>query len=394
MNALGSRYLIASAVQRALHGKDHRFRTYEVGEHELVLHLDRVELTPKSLHVARRIEDTIRTMPDAQLGRYIRDAEHLLSRLLAQHTDTASAPLVRLALSCVQSGVAGLMRGGSKVAVSDINAQLTQFDEQLFITMNAEVQFAQAKAQAFMDQKEADLQRMIAQADTEMKADYQRCVADLNARDAALDARAAELDAREAGLRAAVEEDVQMAVRAADQAQADATDARRMLDAAQAQITRERAQADAEIQRLKDTLASERSATVNRERDTRNRIQQLERDAQEAQKVIAHLNRECDRLEGELTQAQQVRTDVSALQETPMPQPAPITNPHLAAMSCAAYLTDHGVPTRAHGTRIETEGVQSIPPHLVEAWEREYPTDTHRKAHLRDRLRRTGAVAA
>lgn len=77
-----------------------------------------------------------------------------------------------------------------------------------------------------------------------------------------------------------------------------------------------------------------------------------------------------------------------------MPQPAPITNPHLAAMSCAAYLTDHGVSTRAHGTRIETEGVQSIPPHLVEAWEREYPTDTHRKAHLRDRLRRTGAVAA
>lgn len=69
MNALGRRYLIASAVQRALHGTDHRFKTYEVGEHKLVLHLDRVELTPKSLHVARRIEDIIPTMPDAQLGR-------------------------------------------------------------------------------------------------------------------------------------------------------------------------------------------------------------------------------------------------------------------------------------------------------------------------------------
>lgn len=384
MNSLGSRYLIAQAVQSSLRHKDHRLKTYTIGEHEITLHLNRVELTARSEHAARRIEDVIRTMPDAQLGRYVRDAEHLLNRLLAQQTETASAPLIRLALSCVQSGVAGLMRGGSKVAVSDINAQITQFDEQLFTTLNSELEYVRETARLRIEQKDADIQRLVAQADQEMKDDYDRCVADLHA-------RKAELDAREATLREQVEADLQMALRAADQAQADASEARRQLDAASAQLTRERAGHEQALADLQRTLAAERAATINRDRDTRNQIHQLEQDRRNLSSTVGHLNQECERLEADLAAARTATPEPApaptpaALEVTVMPEAT--LNPRLAAMSCAVYLTEHGVPTRANGTRIETQEVQSIPPALVQAWETEYPTDEARRAHLRASIR-------
>lgn len=383
MNALGSRYLIAQAVQASLRGKDQRLKSYTVGEHDLTLHLDRVELTARSEHAARRIENVIRTMPDAQLGRYVRDAEHLLNRLLAQQTGTASAPLIRLALSCVQSGIAGLMRGGSKVAVSDINAQITQFDEQLFTTLNSELEYARETARLRVEQKDADIQRLIAQADQEMKADYDRCVADLNT-------RKEELDAREATLREQVEADLQMALRAADQAQADASEARRQLDAASAQLTRERAAHEQALAELKRTLAAERAATINRDRDTRNQIHQLEQDRRNLSATVGHLNQECERLEAELATA---RTATPAPAPAPAPvalevtaMPTPTLNPRLAAMSCAVYLTAHGIPTRADGEHLT--GEQTVRrSDLIVAWSAEYPTDEARRAHLRASIR-------
>ncbi|OWL98925.1 hypothetical protein CBQ26_00930 [Deinococcus indicus] len=383
MNALGSRYLIAQAVQASLRGKDQRLKSYTVGEHDLTLHLDRVELTARSEHAARRIENVIRTMPDAQLGRYVRDAEHLLNRLLAQQTGTASAPLIRLALSCVQSGVAGLMRGGSKVAVSDINAQITQFDEQLFTTLNSELEYVRETARLRVEQKDADIQRLIAQADQEMKADYARCVADL-------ETRKAELDAREATLREQVEADLQMALRAADQAQADASEARRQLDAASAQITRERAAHEQALAELKRTLAAERTATINRDRDTRNQIHQLEQDKRTLSSTVGHLNQECERLEAELATARTAAPEPApvpvpaALEVTAMPTPT--LNPRLAAMSCAVYLTAHGIPTRADGDHLT--GEQTVQrSELIVAWSTEYPTDEARRAHLRASIR-------
>ncbi|GGR62713.1 hypothetical protein GCM10008959_25940 [Deinococcus seoulensis] len=385
MNALGSRYLIAQAVQSSLRRKDHRLKAYAVGEHDITLHLDRVELTPRSEHAARRIENVIRTMPDAQLGRYVRDAEHLLNRLLAQQTDTASAPLIRLALSCVQSGVAGLIRGGSKVAVSDINAQVTQFDEQLFITLNSELEYVRETARLRVEQKDADIQSLIAQADREMKADYDRCVADLNT-------RKAELDAREATLREQIEADLQMALRAADQAQADASEARRQLDAASAQLARERAAHEQALADLKRTLAAERAATINRDRDTRNQIHQLEQDKRTLAATVGHLNEECERLEAQLAAA---RTATPEPEPAPAPAPAalevtamptPTLNPRLAAMSCAVYLTAHGIPTRADGDHLT--GEQTVQrSELIVAWSAEYPTDEARRAHLRASIR-------
>ncbi|MCD0164594.1 hypothetical protein [Deinococcus sp. 12RED42] len=383
MNSLGSRYLIAQAVQFSLRRKDQRLKSYTVGEHDLTLHLDRVELTARSEHAARRIEDAIRTMPDAQLGRYVRDAEHLLNRLLAQQTETASAPLIRLALSCVQSGVAGLMRGGSKVAVSDINAQITQFDEQLFTTLNSELEYVRETARLRVEQKDKDIQRLIAQADQEMKADYVRCVTDLNT-------RKAELDAREAMLREQVEADLQMALRAADQAQADASEARRQLDAASAQLTRERAAHEQALAELKRTLAAERAATINRDRDTRNQIHQLEQDRRNLSSTVGHLNRECERLEAELAAARTATPEPApapvpaALEVTAMPTPT--LNPRLAAMSCAVYLTAHGIPTRADGNHLT--GEQTVQRgELIVAWSTEYPTDEARRAHLRASIR-------
>lgn len=383
MNSLGSRYLIAQAVQASLRGKDQRLKSYTVGEHDLTLHLDRVELTARSEHAARRIENVIRTMPDAQLGRYVRDAEHLLNRLLAQQTGTASAPLIRLALSCVQSGIAGLMRGGSKVAVSDINAQITQFDEQLFTTLNSELEYVRETARLRIEQKDADIQRLIAQADQEMKADYDRCVADLNT-------RKEELDAREATLREQVEADLQMALRAADQAQADASEARRQLDAASAQLTRERAAHEQALAELKRTLAAERAATINRDRDTRNQIHQLEQDRRNLSATVGHLNQECERLEAELATARTATPEPAptsapaALEVTAMPTPT--LNPRLAAMSCAVYLTAHGIPTRADGEHLT--GEQTVQrSDLIVAWSAEYPTDEARRAHLRASIR-------
>nr|WP_255675398.1 hypothetical protein [Deinococcus sp. 12RED42] len=322
-------------------------------------------------------------MPDAQLGRYVRDAEHLLNRLLAQQTETASAPLIRLALSCVQSGVAGLMRGGSKVAVSDINAQITQFDEQLFTTLNSELEYVRETARLRVEQKDKDIQRLIAQADQEMKADYVRCVTDLNT-------RKAELDAREAMLREQVEADLQMALRAADQAQADASEARRQLDAASAQLTRERAAHEQALAELKRTLAAERAATINRDRDTRNQIHQLEQDRRNLSSTVGHLNRECERLEAELAAARTATPEPApapvpaALEVTAMPTPT--LNPRLAAMSCAVYLTAHGIPTRADGNHLT--GEQTVQRgELIVAWSTEYPTDEARRAHLRASIR-------
>lgn len=84
---------------------------------------------------------------------------------------------------------------------------------------------------------------------------------------------------------------------AADAAAREATDARRLLDAASAQLTREREEAAREIARLNALLTSERSATVNRERTTRNELHQLRQDHAAQASVIAHLNAECERLE-------------------------------------------------------------------------------------------------
>lgn len=353
-------------------------------EEDLRMSIKPTVLAPRDVSTAQKIDEYFRTLSEVDLGRYVRAATPIYLRYLNSQADTSGAPLMLIAYHAFQAVVVGLARGGGKLAVQGAAEQHRLFDEKLLMAVNAELFVVRAEAKAESDRREQHVQSLIAQADQEMKADYARCVTDLNT-------RKEELDAREATLREQVEADLQMALRAADQAQADASEARRQLDAASAQLTRERAAHEQALAELRRTLAAERAATINRDRDTRNQIHQLEQDRRNLSSTVGHLNRECERLEAELATARTATPEPAptsapaALEVTVMPEPTP--NPRLAAMSCAVYLTAHGIPTRANGTRIETQEVQSIPPALVQAWETEYPTDEARRAHLRASIR-------
>lgn len=352
-------------------------------EEDLRMAIKPTVLAPRDVSTAQKIDEYFRTLSEVDLGRYVRAAAPIYLRYLNSQADTSGAPLMLIAYHAFQAVVVGLARGGGKLAVQGAAEQHRLFDEKLLMAVNAELFIVRAEAKAESDRREQHVQSLIAQADQEMKADYARCVTDLNS-------RKAELDAREATLREQVEADLQMALRAADQAQADASEARRQLDAASAQLTRERAAHEQALAELKRTLAAERAATINRDRDTRNQIHQLEQDKRTLSSTVGHLNQECERLEAELATA---RTAAPVSAPAPAPaalevtaMPTPTLNPRLAAMSCAVYLTAHGIPTRADGDHLT--GEQTVQRgELIVAWSTEYPTDEARRAHLRASIR-------
>lgn len=352
-------------------------------EEDLRMSIKPTVLAPRDVSTAQKIDEYFRTLSEVDLGRYVRAAAPIYLRYLNSQADTSGAPLMLIAYHAFQAVVVGLARGGGKLAVQGAAEQHRLFDEKLLMAVNAELFVVRAEAKAESDRREQHVQSLIAQADQEMKADYARCVTDLNT-------RKAELDAREATLREQVEADLQMALRAADQAQADASEARRQLDAASAQLTRERAQHEQALADLKRTLAAERAATINRDRDTRNQIHQLEQDRRNLSSTVGHLNQECERLEAELATA---RTAAPVSAPAPVPaalevtaMPTPTLNPRLAAMSCAVYLTAHGIPTRADGDHLTGEQTVQRSELIVE-WSRQYPTDEARRAHLRASIR-------
>lgn len=352
-------------------------------EEDLRMSIKPTVLAPRDVSTAQKIDEYFRTLSEVDLGRYVRAAAPIYLRYLNSQADTSGAPLMLIAYHAFQAVVVGLARGGGKLAVQGAAEQHRLFDEKILMAVNAELFVVRAEAKAESDRREQHVQSLIAQADQEMKADYARCVTDLNTREA-------ELDAREATLREQVEADLQMALRAADQAQSDASEARRQLDAASAQLTRERAQHEQALAELKRTLAAERAATINRDRDTRNQIHQLEQDRRNLAATVGHLNQECERLEAELTAARTATPEPApasapaALEVTAMPEPT--LNPRLTAMSCAVYLTAHGIPTRADGDHLT--GEQTVQrSELIVAWSAEYPTDEARRAHLRASIR-------
>ncbi|MBZ9712155.1 hypothetical protein [Deinococcus multiflagellatus] len=165
--------------------------------------------------------------------------------------------------------------------------------------------------------------------------------------------------------RADLQADMDNLSAAADQAQADATEYRRQLDAASAQLTREKAQHAQELARLQATLERERQATVNRERETRNRIHQLEHDLRVAQGLIGTLNRECERLE--------------ALLAAPA-APAPVPQPELGP-TCERERMSLRVYLRALGAS------EPATPGQLQAWRAAYPGEAEQLAQLRAAMR-------
>lgn len=191
----------------------------------------------------------------------------------------------------------------------------------------------------------------------------------------------------EAAANAVIEEERALLTHAADQAQLDATEARRQLDAASAQLTREREAHAHEVAQLRDQLTRERQVVIDRDRETRNRIQQLEHDLAEGRKVLAHLNAECQRLEDQLTAPPALPTP----QEAPMPEPTPTPGPSNAletASLCAFLRGRHEKAYRWAGTALFSPETYTTPervtdPNILTAWRNAYPTPASMQAQLR-----------
>lgn len=181
----------------------------------------------------------------------------------------------------------------------------------------------------------------------------------------------------------AIDEAREQGTHAADQAQVELTEQRRLLDAASAQLTREREAHAREVRRLTGLLESERRATVERDRTVRNDLHQLRQDLASARTVIASLNAECERLELALATA-------SAPQPTeevpPMPLLSPTPSPQsaLERASLCVFLRDQ----RQRGdVRWDPAGVfgqgRHIPLADIRAWRAAYPTPAAQLAQLR-----------
>lgn len=191
-----------------------------------------------------------------------------------------------------------------------------------------------------------------------------------------------EIERLEGEYRSALAEATEQATRGLDQAQAEATEQRRLLDAASAQLARERAAHAAEVQRLTVLLEGERRAHVERERAARNELHQLRQDLANQRGTVAHLNAECARLEERLGEATR-----PALSLVPEVLTMPTHNPALANLSLAAYLREQDFHTTVDGNtgRLQTHG--DIPEALEREWAVKYPDDASRLAQLRALLR-------
>ncbi|MCD0160316.1 hypothetical protein IHN63_03245 [Deinococcus sp. 6YEL10] len=148
--------------------------------------------------------------------------------------------------------------------------------------------------------------------------------------------------------------------RAADQAQADATEYRRQLDAASAQMIRERtAHADA-LAALRDQMQRERDAVIVRERAWNEERRQLIADKTAAQDLAASLNRDLDTL-------------TTRLEELTMPAPTALERTSLCLYARTALnrpdLTQNDLP--------------SVPEHVRVAWQAALPTPADQMAQLR-----------
>ncbi|NTX99255.1 hypothetical protein [Deinococcus sp. JMULE3] len=154
---------------------------------------------------------------------------------------------------------------------------------------------------------------------------------------------------------------------AAERAQADATAERRRADALQAQLEQAKAQAAGREAELERTLASERAATIRREREWNEARRRLEDDKAAAQRVAAQLNAELqqrDEAQG-LTGVQETVTLASALE----------------AMSLRRFLIDQGL--QASVQRAVVTCPAGISAAAVEAWRALFPDAAAQRAQLR-----------
>ncbi|MCD0155987.1 hypothetical protein [Deinococcus sp. 6GRE01] len=148
--------------------------------------------------------------------------------------------------------------------------------------------------------------------------------------------------------------------RAADQAQADATEYRRLLDAASAQMIRERtAHADA-LAALRDQMQRERDAVIVRERAWNEERRQLTADKTAAQDLAASLNRDLDTL-------------TTRLEELTMPAPTALERTSLCLYARTAM-------SRPDLTQAD---LPEVPEHVRTAWQAALPTPADQMAQLR-----------
>lgn len=141
---------------------------------------------------------------------------------------------------------------------------------------------------------------------------------------------------------------------AAERAQADATAERRRADTLEAQLEQAKAQAAAREAELERTLASERAATIRREREWNEARRRLEDDKAATQRVAAQLN-------GELQQRDEAQ-GLTGVQETVTLASA------LDAMSLRRFLIDQGL--EASVQRAVVTCPSGISAAAVEAWRR------------------------
>lgn len=154
---------------------------------------------------------------------------------------------------------------------------------------------------------------------------------------------------------------------AAERAQADVTAERRRADALQVLLDQAKAQAAAREAELQRTLASERAATVTRERRWNEDRRQLEADKAEAQRLVAQLNAELqqrDAAQG-LTDLQESVTLASTLE----------------ALSLRRFLVDQGLAATAQGADVTCPA--GISAAVVEAWRALFPNPAAQRAQLR-----------
>lgn len=154
---------------------------------------------------------------------------------------------------------------------------------------------------------------------------------------------------------------------AAERAQADATAERRRADTLEAQLEQAKAQAAAREAELERTLASERAATIRREREWNEARRRLEDDKAAAQRVAAQLN-------GELQQRDEAQ-GLTGVQETVTLASA------LDAMSLRRFLIDQGL--EASVQRAVVTCPSGISAAAVKAWRALFPDAAAQRAQLR-----------
>jgi len=324
----------------------------------MIVDLPRTVLSPGSAEEIGRINASIQTLSDEELGRTVRYAQKLLNRY-ADLSENPSAELMRSGATALQSAVVGLLRGGSSMALQGIKQEHERFDRDILLALNGEITVAKEEARRFVEEQRSDLDRLIVETREALEVEKAR-LQDTHA----------------------------MALRGTEQAQVEATAARRQVEALQGQLDRITHEKDGEIERLKGLLASERAATVERDRTAGNDLEQARKDLRTAQQMIGHLNAECDRLTSE-TKA--LSADLEALtapaplslEVSPMPTMPARQYPAnaLETASLCVYLRAHGIPATWTSVGVDHDG-RMTDAH-AEGWRGAYPTREAMLAQLR-----------